>query len=168
MSHDRLVAIIPLVSALGATQALACSTASLDRLLAAPVPAKADREIDVEGASSEGGQWRVFGGGRPFRARQIVRTDYGEMGRSSLRLVMAEPATYALTRVVTTYDRPFTQPGFRARTASTKTYRFCAGELVRPKGQDDAAFAAHRAEADTERAAFGAAEIGEYVKGAGL
>lgn len=160
-----LCAFLAAATLAGVPTAEACSTARLDRLLAAPLPVKAAREFGVgTRVSGEGGHWQVFGD----PARQIARTDYGETGRTSLRLVVEKAGTYGLVRTQTHYTKSIGVPGNRERGTTTTTYRFCDAELVRPGGLSEVAFAAYRATAAREKAEFEAAEIRPFVTRAGL
>lgn len=148
--------------------ATGCPGTRLDAFVAAPLPKRADREIDAaERRSAEGGVWQVFGGGRAKeKPTNVVRIDYGETGRREERLVVASPDAYAIVVLVVAYKAPIGNPDWGIARETRTVYAVCGGVVQRPPGMTDAAFTEHQAEAQAVRATFRAPEIATFLAGA--
>lgn len=154
----RLVTFLALSCA---TPALACNPDLIGRL-DLPVRDDGDVRLDVaEILSTEGGEWKVWLGPNG-EAEEIVRIDYGEMGRVETRLLIGSAEAYALTHTLYSYAAPIYAEGARTVRIETDIYAFCAGELLVPP--EDFGINADYAKAAAKVAAtFRAEEIADYV-----
>ncbi len=146
-----------------ATPALACDGGKLFAMIDAPLPEKPDLTFDVaEVDSAEGGSWDVYFASGTRRAERLVRTDFGEGGRFSARLLVSAPDAYAVTTTLSLYSAPVGVERSMTVWEEKNIFVFCDGELYLPAGDfglgDDYPNAAKEA-LDT----FGAAEVQAYL-----
>lgn len=151
----------------GTAQAEECGFASAEDILSVPLPAKADQEIDVtEQQSVEGGSWSIYrnGGATPQR---IVRTDYGETGRTEHMLVLSGTNAFVIRRTYLRYSVPIYLSGSAVVREEVDYFRFCGGKLDVPaEAEPDEAYMKAAQEAAAQF--FTAPEIAEAVKAAAL
>lgn len=145
----------------------ACDFARLEQRLATPRPAKAAQEIDVlDQQSVDGGRWSIFtgAGGKP---NLILRSDFGESGRSEHSLVFQDRGTYIIRHTRFLYSVPYYVSGSSVLREEAVYYRFCDGALVvlPDSGMDRDYMAAARAAA---KSFFSAPEISKVLISAGL
>ncbi|MBJ3783370.1 hypothetical protein [Devosia sediminis] len=147
---------------LGATSpVLACNPALVERL-DAPVRDDADTVLDVaEIQSVEGGEWKVWMGD-DGTAEEIVRIDYGEMGRLETRMVLDGAAAYGVTQTRYHYAAPIYAEGAATVRIETDIYVFCDAALELPP-EDFGLNEDYAAAAKSAVAAFDAAEIAAYL-----
>ncbi len=145
----------------------ACDFANLEQRLATPRPAKAAQEIDVlDQQSVDGGRWSIFTGSDK-KTNLILRSDFGESGRSELSLVFDGRGTYIIRHTQFQYSVPYYVSGSSVLREETVYYRFCDGSLVvlPDSGMDADYTAAARAAAKNF---FSAPEISKVLISAGL
>lgn len=146
--------------ALMASPVLACNEALFARL-DAPPGTEPGLSIDVtEIGSTEGGEWQIW----PDEAGtvEMVRVDYGEMGRSASRLVVVAPDAYAITMTEFSYSAPIYVSGSSTVRQETDIFVFCEGRLHLP-GEGFGVSESYAAKAREALAVFDAAEIAEYL-----
>ena len=162
-------AVIALASLLLAAEARAedCSFAAADDALLLAPPDKADQEIEVtEQQSVEGGAWWIYNGGT-LAPQRIVRTDYGETGRTEHTLVTSGPNAFVIRRTYTRYSAPIYVTGSAVVREEVDYFRFCNGALDTPdEGEPDEAYV--KSAQDAAAQYFNAPEIAGAVKAAGL
>ena len=94
---------LPLASAAHAAD---CSFAKAEDVLTQPRPEEPNQQIDVLVQQSvEGGSWTVFNGpdGKPNR---IIRTDYGEGGRTEYALAVQKPTPSSSAKPISAIPCP--------------------------------------------------------------
>ena len=155
----RLLAA-PTLLALMVSPVMACNEALFARL-DAPPGTEPGLSIDAtEIGSTEGGEWQIW----PDVAGtvEMVRVDYGEMGRLASRLVVIAPDAYAIATTEFSYSAPIYVSGSSTIRQETDIFVFCAGRLHLP----DEGFRvseAYAAKAAAALAVFDAPEIAEYL-----
>lgn len=165
MKHWILVCLaLPLI---GQANAASCDLKRAEALLQQPRPEKPDRQFEVqEQQSVEGGAWTIYNGpdGKPGR---IVRTDYGEMGRTEQILAATDRDGFIIRETQFHYSVPLYATGSAVVREETDYYRFCKGELLMPpdsEGEDGYMKAAREAANEF----FTAPEIAEAISATGL
>lgn len=148
--------------ALLAAPALACDGGQLFELMDAPLAERPDTTFDVaEIDSTEGGSWDVYLGAGG-KARNLVRTDFGEGGRFAARLVVSTPQAYAVTTTLFIYSAPNYVSGSTTIREEKNIYVFCDGRLYLP--EEDFGLGDDYAKAAAEAlATFDAAEVSQYL-----
>ncbi|MBL8790508.1 MAG: hypothetical protein JNM45_08410 [Rhizobiales bacterium] len=147
--------------------AASCDLTQAEALLRQPRPEKPDRQFDVlEQQSVEGGAWTIYNGpnGKPGR---IIRTDYGEMGRSEQILAATDRDGFIIRETQFHYSVPLFATGSAVVREETVYYRFCEGELLLPsdtEGEDGYMKAGREAANEF----FAAQEIADAIKATGL
>lgn len=104
--------------------------AALDAPLAAMKPL--EREVsDIQ--STEGGLWRIYRE-KDGRVHTLARLDYGESGRSELRLSVVNRKTYGIAKTRIDYlHHAFSEDGPNADVRkTTEIYFFCDGKVYLP------------------------------------
>jgi hypothetical protein len=145
-----------------AAPALACDGGPLFELMDAPLPAQPDTAFDVaEVDSTEGGNWDVYLG-PDGKARNLVRTDFGEVGRYQTRLIVSSPDAYAVTTTRYIYSAPAYVPGSTTVREEKDIYVFCGGKLYLPE-EDFGLGEDYKGEAADALATFDAAEVSQYL-----
>lgn len=148
--------------ALLAAPAFACDGGPLFELMDAPLPARPDATFDVaEVDSTEGGSWDVYLG-QDGRARNLVRTDFGEVGRYQTRLIVSSPEAYAVTTTRYIYSAPVHVSGATTVREEKDIYVFCGGKLYLPE-EDFGLGEDYKREAADALATFDALEVGQYL-----
>ncbi len=101
--------VIPLAAMLAAISApaFACDGGKLFGMIDAALPAQANVTLDVaEVDSAEGGNWEIYLGSDGNTLENLVRTDFGEVGRYATRLIVCSPNAYAVTTTRYSYSAP--------------------------------------------------------------
>lgn len=158
-----LAATLPFFSVAHAAD---CALAKAEEVLSLPFLEKADREVDVtEQQSVEGGTWTIYNSdGKPQR---LIRTDYGETGRTEHVLAMADANAYIIRKTYFLYAAPIYESGSAVVREETDYYRFCDGKLDLPENwETDEAYL--KAAKDAGAQFFSAPEITADVTSAGL
>jgi hypothetical protein len=155
---------LPLASAAHAAD---CSFAKAEDVLTQPRPEEPNQQIDVLVQQSvEGGSWTVFNGpdGKPNR---IIRTDYGEGGRTEYALAGAKANTIVIRKTYFRYSVPYYVSGSAVIREETDYYRFCNSTLDMPAegGRDEDYIKAAR---EVSAQFFSAPEISKILIAAGL
>jgi hypothetical protein len=158
-----LAAISPLVA-----QAADCPLADIEKVLNAPLDGMTAIEKEVsEVQSTEGGLWQIYKDAQG-RVHSIVRNDFGESGRSDIRLSILDSKTYGISRTRHGYIRhAFLEGPFAIAQRSTDYYFFCDGKVYLPP--PDAAMIDleqyPKDAAEVQKATVGSADVAEFTKG---
>jgi hypothetical protein len=144
-----------------ATPAFACN-APLFEMIDAALPAQPGKTFDVTDVqSTEGGEWNVYFAPDGPRLTNLVRTDYGELGRSSTRLIVSSPDAYAVAKTNYMYHAILDATD---AVEETHVFVFCQGKLSPPE-QGLGTNPEYQKDAETALKTFDAPEVAEYVKG---
>ena len=110
-----------------------CALGKIEDALTAPLDGLKKLERDVSDVqSTEGGQWQIYREA-DGRVNTIMRIDYGEMGRSELRLTILNRRTYGIADTGIQYTRHIylTDGGPLGTSSRTiKFHYFCDGKPV--------------------------------------
>ena len=144
-----------------------CPLDDIDTVLEAPLNNLEKIEKDVsEAQSSEGGSWLIYKDDKG-RVHTIIRIDYGEGGRSEIRLSVVDARTYGIERTRYGYIRHiFVQGPFAIAQRTTDYYFFCDGRVYLPAADgamvDLETYAKDAAEAQT--VIVGSPDVAEFTK----
>lgn len=150
--------------AFAASPTLACPVSTLVTLSKGPLGKLKKAEFDVaEQQSAEGGRWQVYSR-RDGIVHSIVRTDYGETGRTTSRASFLDAKTFAITVAVERYDKPIGTTGdvkVAGRTAKTFLYCEREGKILGSDGRPGTP--GWLKEAREERRTFEAEELAPHL-----
>ncbi len=122
-------ALVLTMTSLGA--AFGCSVLELAKKVGEPL--QAYKKIEVEAHkwhSTEGGVWHVYLS-RNGRLHSIVRTDYGEMGKTQTRVSFLDAKNFGIEEVTELYAEPiYTKRPTKIASRSTVAYFFCDADGV--------------------------------------
>lgn len=154
-----LLAALAVWSLLPSGAAHACDRDGLAAIIDAPLPAKAGKSFNVADVdSTDGGEWEIYFGPDGRTPRTILRTDYGESGRTQARLTILSAGAYAVARKQSVYSVPYAVEGSTTIRETRDIYLFCDGRLVTPDKESWDGDAYEKAARET-LATFDAAEI---------
>ncbi|MBX3530600.1 MAG: hypothetical protein KF849_08330 [Rhizobiaceae bacterium] len=158
----RILLAATLLTGLG-SPVLACDGGRLFGMIDAPLPAQADVSFDVAVVdSTEGGNWDVYLAVGGKLAENLVRTDFGEVGRYQTRLVVSSPDAYAVTATRYIYSAPAYVSGSTTVREEKDIYVFCDGKLYLPE-EDFGLGEDYKGQAADALATFDAEEVKAYL-----
>ena len=144
-----------------AAPALGCD-GELFELMDEPLGSRPQVELDVEERqSAEGGGWEIYLR-EDGKARNILRTDYGEGGRFATQLFVQSPQAFAVTTTLYIYSAPIYVERSTTIREEKSIYIFCDGKLYLP--DEDIGLGDEYASSAAEAlATFDAQEIAQYL-----
>jgi hypothetical protein len=161
-----LLLLILCASALPA--AAECPLPEIEKALDAPLEKLKPLErnaTDIQ--STEGGRWFIYRE-KDGRVNTITRTDYGESGRSELRLSVVNRATYGIAKTRVDYIRhAFLEGPFAIVRRTTEYYFYCDGKVYLPSPESATVdLEGYKKDAGDAQATFlSAKDVADFTKG---
>lgn len=129
MKISSFLALMLLMAMTG--DAISCPLGEIETALGRPLEGLSRLERDATDIqSTEGGQWEIFRE-KDGRVHTIIRTDFGEIGRTETRLTVINRRTYGIAVSTITYTRHLyqTEEGpLGTRSRNTDFHYYCDGK----------------------------------------
>ena len=165
---NRLLLLVALMSMACAANAAECPLPSIDKALGTTLDKLKSLErnaTDIQ--STEGGRWFIYRE-KDGRVNTITRIDYGESGRSELRLSIVNRTTYGIAKTRVDYIRhAFLEGPFAVVKTTTEYFFYCDGKVYLPSPESATVdLDQYKKDAGDAQAAFlSAKDVADFTKG---